>query len=303
MKKVIISILHYNSNSDTIACLNSLLKGNYDNIDVEVYVLDNASKEELQITEKDYSRIGLTVLKSSENKGFTGGHNLIFESIKNKKYDYLLLLNNDSFVDQNFLQELIEGAKDVSVGAVVPKIYFTKGREFHREKYSKDETGKVIWYAGGAMDWAHVMSRHIGVDEVDHGQFDHDSEIDFATGACLLLKKEVLDKIGLFDSRYFLYYEDADLSFRIRKSGYSIKYVYQSIVWHNNAGSSGAGSDLHDYFLTRNRLLFGLKFAPMRVRIALLRESVRLIRSGRTWQKRGIRDYFLRNFGRGSYGK
>lgn len=301
MQKVIISILHYNSNKDTVACLDSLLSLQLKNTEVETYVLDNASLEELRVDTEKYKKIGLVVLKNNINLGFTGGHNLIYETVKNKDFDFFLLLNNDSQIEEKALQVMVDALDHPNKGAAVPKIYFTKGREFHKDRYKEGEHGKVFWYAGGSLDWRNVMSLHRGVDEVDRGQYDEETNIDFATGACLLIRREVLKKIGLFDERYFLYFEDADLSVRIRNAGFSLLYVPNAVVWHNNAGSSGSGSALHDYYLTRNRILFGMKFAPFKTKAALVRESMRLLVSGRKWQKIGISDYYLRRLGKGSF--
>ena len=105
-----------------------------------------------------------------------------------------------------------------------------------------------------------------------------------------------------FDNRYFLYFEDSDLSQRLKKAGYKILFYPKAILWHKNAGSTGgSGSSLQDYFTTRNRMIFGLKFAPLRSKIALIRESLRLLSSGRQWQKKGIRDFYLRRFGKGTF--
>ncbi len=246
-------------------------------------------------------KINLTLLKSESNSGFTGGHNIIYKKVENKHFDYLLLLNNDSILEENCLKKLVDGIEKKSIGAVVPKIYFTKGKEFHIDKYKHNELGRVFWYAGGSIDWNHIQSIHRGVDIVDNGQFDQVEEIGFATGACLLVKKEIIDLIGLFDERYFLYFEDADLSQRILRAGYKISYQPEAILWHNNAGSSGSGSSLHDYYLTRNRMLFGMKYASKKMKILLVKESLRLLLFGRYWQKRGVRDYFMKNFGKGSF--
>lgn len=301
MQKVIISILHYNSNKDTIACLNSLLKATYKDIEVSTFVLDNASKEKLSINIDDFRNIDLNLLTVPKNLGFTGGHNYIFNKVSDSQFDYFLLLNNDSLVEPHFLENLVESIGDPGIGVAVPKIYFTMGREFHKDKYSASEKGKVLWYAGGRIDWENVMSIHRGVDEVDHGQYDDVENVTFATAACLLVKKEVLEKIGLFDKRYFLYYEDADYNVRVQEKGYSIIYVPSAIVWHNNSGSSGSGSELHDYYLTRNRMLFGIRHAPFKTKQALIRESFKLLINGRKWQKIGIKDYYLKKFGKGSF--
>lgn len=301
MQKIVISILHYNNNEDTINCLKSLLELNLSGLEIETYVLDNGSKRGLVLEESSFSKLNLVVLRDSVNWGFTGGHNRIYEKVQDKKFDYFLLLNNDSLMERECLRVMAEKIKDEEVGAVVPKIYFTKGMEFHKDRYMEQESGKVLWYAGGFIDWDNVQSKHKGIDEVDRGQYDTEEEIDFATGACLLIKKEVIKKFGLFDERYFLYFEDADLSQKILKGKYKILYVPNAVLWHNNAGSSGSGSSLHDYYLTRNRMLFGMKYAPLKMKVLLVRESIRLIISGREWQKKGIGDFYLSKFGMGSF--
>ena len=301
MRTVFISILHYNSNSDTINCLNSLLEAKTENIKLVTIVLDNGSKEKLKVREEDYKEIGLEVMVQEVNLGFTGGHNLIWERVRDRDFDYLLLLNNDSLVGEDCIQELANACEEQKVGAVVPKIYFTKGCEFHTTRYTKDEKGRVFWFAGGYIDWANVESVHIGVDEVDHGQYDKVEDINFATGACLLIKKSVLLEIGLFDNRYFLYYEDADLGQKIIKNQKRLLYIPKAVVWHNNAGSSGSGSMLHDYYLTRNKILFGMKYAPVRTKAHLINNGLKLMFQGKKKKKIGARDYFLNKFGKGSY--
>jgi GT2 family glycosyltransferase len=137
---------------------------------------------------------------------------------------------------------------------------------------------------------------------VDKGQYEKVEQTDFASGCCEMIKREVLEKVGVFDERYFLYYEDNDLSQRAKKQGFKVFYQPKAILWHLNAGSTGgSGSILQDYYITRNRLLFGFKFASPRAKIALVRESLKLIFAGRPWQKKGALDFYLRRFGKGSY--
>jgi hypothetical protein len=140
------------------------------------------------------------------------------------------------------------------------------------------------------------------VDEVDHQQYEKVEETEIATGCCMLIRKEVFRKVGLFEDKYFLYYEDSDLCMRVKRKGFKILYVPSSIIWHKNAGSAGgSGSQLQDYYITRNRLLFGSKFAPIRSKIALFKESLRLLFSGRRWQKQGVVDFYLGRLGKGNY--
>ena len=152
------------------------------------------------------------------------------------------------------------------------------------------------------MDWDNIIGRHRGVDEVDDGQFDEIEQTEFASGCCMMIKKEVLEKTGVFNNKYFLYYEDGDLNIRAKKDGFKVVYVPKSVIFHKNASSSGgSGSILHDYYITRNRLMFGLKYAPIRSKLALLRESLKILLNGRYWQKRGVMDFYLGRLGKGSY--
>lgn len=295
-------MLTFNHEEDTINCLDSLLKINQKGLEIKTVVVDNGSDKEFKVDLEQYKKISLQVYRNKENLGFSGGHNSLYNRVKNEDFDFFVLLNNDVFLDEDFLVKLLAPfEKDKAIGATVPKIYFTKGYEFHKDKYEKGETGKVFWFAGGMMDWKNAVSLHRGVDEVDKGQYDKEEEVDFGTGACFAMKKEVIEKVGLFDENYFLYFEDADLNVRIQKKGFKIVYVPDSIVWHNNAGSSGSGSSLHDYYLSRNRMYFGMKYAPLKTRLFLIKESLNLLKNGREWQKKGIQDYYLRKLGKGSY--
>lgn len=305
MIKVFISIINYNSLSETKACLASLQKVDQKGIALSTIVIDNGSSESCDLSEKEYKEICLTVIKNEANTGFSGGHNRAIQYALSHDAEYVVILNNDTIVQKNFLKHLLEPfEKDGNVGVTVPKIYFVKGSEFHKDWYAEKERGKVLWYAGADMDWANVLEYHKGVDEVDRGQFDTQEKTAFATGCCMCVKIEVFLRVGMFDEKYFLYYEDSDLSMRVKRAGFSIVYVPQAVIWHKNASSTGgSGSALQDYYTTRNRLVFGMKYASVRAKTALLKESLRLLYTGRMWQKTGVKDYYLRRFGKGTFFK
>lgn len=304
MKSVYVIILNWNGKDDTLECLLSLGRLRVpSDFKVRFVVVDNAS------TDGSVSAVGklklkniVKVLVNGENLGFAGGNNVgISYALKNKA-DYIMVINNDTFVDRDLLKNFLKAAlghKDF--GILSPKIYFAKGFEFHKERYKPKDLGKVIWYAGGEIDWNNVYGKNRGVDEVDRGQFDQLKDIDFATGACSFFSSEALSKVGGYDERYFMYFEDDDLSFRMKKAGFGVYFVSSAIVWHKVSRSSGIGGTLSDYYIIRNRLLFGMRYAPLRAKLALLRESMRIAAYGSTWQKRGAIDFYLRRFGRGSY--
>lgn len=303
MIKIFIIILNFKGADNTIDCLASLQKLNLPkSVKVEPIVVDNGSHDNSvkKIREKFPTAM---MIENQTNLGFTGGNNEGIRFALKSGASHVMLLNNDTRVDSNLIINLYESMSiDDSIALVLPKIYFEAGFEFHKKRYKQSEKGSVIWYAGGKMDWNNLIGINRGVDEVDHGQYDTREETELATGCCFMIRTELIKKIGLFDNKYFLYYEDADLSERIKKVGFRIIYEPKAIVWHKNAESSGgSGSDLQDYYITRNRFLFGMRYAPIRTRLALVRESVKLLSSGRKWQKKGAIDFYLRRFGRGTF--
>ncbi len=305
MTNVFISIVNFNGSKDTIECLESIDKLNLEDIKLGVIVVDNASIDDSIGTLKNLKlkSSNLKIIENKENLGFSGGHNVGIKYALENGADYVVVLNNDVLLDKNLVKNLIASAQnDSSAGVISPKIYFAPNFEFHKDRYTKEDLGKVIWYAGGKMDWENLIGEHEGVDEVDKGQFEKRKKTDFASGCCMLIKKEVFGKTGYFDERYFLYYEDNDFSQRAKNLGYKIIYEPKAILWHKNAGSvGGSGSALQDYYITRNRLLFGMAYAGLRTKIALLKESIKILLNGRKWQKKGVLDFYIRRYRKGSY--
>ena len=153
--KVFIIVLNWNNWSDTIGCLESLNKANYPNF--EIVVVDNGSKEKMKIPVLQPGRYSpkIKVFYNKKNLGFSGGNNIGINYALNQGADYALLLNNDTIVDNNFLNELIEAAeKDEKIGILGPKIY-----------YHKDP--QMIWSAGGKIVSLGTRGIHIGLDEID----------------------------------------------------------------------------------------------------------------------------------------
>lgn len=299
MDKIAVIIVHYNTNQDTWACLDSLAQLTPNSaFEVQVFVVDNASKDAFYLLKKNKN---VTIVRSDTNLGFTGGNNLGFNyARKNYNPDYYLLLNSDTLVEKDFLTLLYSQLKaDHKLGLVSPKIYFAPGCEFHRQSYKKSEQGKVIWFAGGIIDWDNLLTFHAGVDEVDRGQFDQLTDFDYASGCCFLVRREALAVSGVFDDRYFLYFEDCDLSLRIERSGWKLGFCPQAIVWHKNGSSTdGAGSELQQFYLTRNRLLFFATYGYLSVKIRTWRLAWRLWRHGNRVEKKAAQKFLTRQFGK-----
>lgn len=292
-------IVHYGSAANVLECVMSLATMGKEAKNFHLIIVNNAAKEPLDESTLQTRYPGeITFLTAPTNLGFTGGNNLGMQwALNHLTSDALILLNDDTTVQPTTLPKLIQRLQqEKTAGAVTPKIYFTAGREFH-EGYEKSDEGKVIWYAGGQIDWVELTGFHRGVDEVDRGQFDQLQTTPFATGCCVAYRTSALRKIGVLDDAYFLYFEDADLSLRLRAARYQILYEPTAVMWHKNAGSSSSGSDIHRYYLTRNRYRFGFTYAPLRTRLFLLKHLLIQYRDGDKVIRQAILDVLRNRYG------
>jgi len=299
--KVSIIVLNWNGYKDTIECLESLQKVKVSDCELDVIVVDNASTDD-SVKQLRKLKNDFQLIESDKNLGFAGGNNLGMKQAIANGAEYIFILNNDTEVHKDIIVELLKVMRsERKIGLATPKIYFAKGYEFHKDRYKKNELGKIIWSAGGDIDWSNVYGVNHGVDYVDNGQFDNVAETDFATGAATMINVAALKSVGSFNEDYFLYLEDLELSERMRRKGWKIMYVPKAVVWHKVSQSSAVGGGLNDYYTTRNRLKFGMKYASFRTKLALFRESLRMLFNGRKWQKVGVMDYYVHNLGKGSW--
>ena len=281
IQKVAVVILNFKVKEEIKKCIRSVQSSTYK--DLEIIVVDNYSQDEL---EKEISSFDdVYFYQTNKNLGYTGGNNIGIKIALNLGVDYILILNPDTTIDKKCIENLVKGIEKNKAGIVGPKIYFSGT--------------KTIWYAGGVMDLANVIGRHRGVDEKDLGQYEKEEETDYITGAAILIKSNVIKKIGLFDENFFLYYEDSDYCMRAKKAGFKNFYIPNAIVFHDNAKSSGLGSPLQDYFITRNRMLYGAKHLKFRTRFALFREAAKNI--GNPVRRLAFFDFLIGNFGKGSF--
>lgn len=302
MKKVAIVVLHYIDKKLTTQFLESVKTLKTPDFSLLTIVVNNNPQEDLKDLKRKFTNFNF--LEPGENLGFAEGNNVGIKKALTEKADYIFIVNNDTILEKNLLVQLTEVAEsDKTIGILGPKIYFAPGFEYHKDRYKLAQRGKVFWYAGGLIDWKNIFGSHRGVDEVDKSQYEKLEDTDFVSGCAMFVKREVFEKIGLFDRRYFLYLEDNDFCQRAKKAGFKVVYTPVAKLWHLNAGSSRVGGSLQDYFITRNRMLFGMKYAPLRTKVALLKESLRLLLRGRKWQKIAIRDFYLRRFSKGSWKK
>lgn len=290
-------IINYRQPQNTLEALHSIYE-NEDHTRFKPVVVDVSQNDSW--LQKIPSAWGdwITHLPLNKNLGFSGANNYGWQyALETWHPQDVILLNDDTKIGSQAFSKLIEVLHSQDkVAAVVPKIYFYPGHEFY-QRYQQKEQGRVIWYGGGVIDWPEVHGFHWAADEVDRGQLDILTETDFATGCCLALKAKALQDKPIFDDRYFLYLEDLELSQRLLNSGWQIKINPQSEVWHKNAGSSGSGSDLHLYYQTRNRYLFGFTYAPWRTKLFLLKNLIQQYRQKNPVVQMAIKDFILGKYG------
>lgn len=293
MVKVALITVNYNGLKDTLDFLESLQKLDTENLEIKIVVVDNGSSD-ASVPEILAKFPKVDLVQTGGNYGFTGGFNKGLEYASAFGANYFLLINNDTEIgSENLLKDLIKTLeKNPDAGIVAPKIYFAKGYEYQKN-YSEKDLGKVIWYGGGSFDWENVMSKHLGIDEVDSGKYDDVKETGFISGCCFLVKKEVIEKAGNFDEKLFAYFEDNDFLERVKKAGFELFYNGKVFIYHKVSQTAGIGSEFADYFATRNRLIFGFKYAKTRTKFALFRQALGFLITGRAMQKKGVWDFFL----------
>ena len=228
--------VNYNGLNDTCALIDSIPF----NEDMEVIVVDNGSREdEASMLQTRYPHI--KAIRSDQNLGFAGGNNLGIKAAKGK---YLFLINNDTVFKEFNPQILIKRLEtSLKIGIVCPKIRFAWDNH-------------PIQYAGYTpLSPITIRNKAIGYGEEDKGQYDLPHQTPYAHGAAMMLKREVIDKVGLMPECYFLYYEELDWSMMITRAGYEIWYEPASAIYHKESQSTGQNSPLRTYYITRNRLL------------------------------------------------
>jgi len=302
MKKIAIIVLNWKQPKLTIETINSVLKIKHDSFNYEIVLVDNGSPDDsIKIFNQEYKNNKFVkILNTKSNLGYAGGNNFGIDYTLKNNFDFLILLNNDVLVDPNFLNELFKESDNYDI--LGPKIYFAPGFEFHKDRYQKKDLGKVIWSIGGQMDWDNIYGSNIGIDQIDHGQFNKIiNKVDFISGCCLMASRQVFEKIGKLDINYFMYFEDVDFCQRAKKAGFKMACIPKSIIWHLNSGSTSGPGDLQNYFITRNRIYFAYKYAKIRTKFAIFRESFRMLFGKSKWQKQAIIDIYSHKMNKGSW--
>ena len=283
---VYVIVLNWNAWEDTIECLSSLQKLDYPNY--VTVVVDNGSTDgsEDRIREAHPS---ITILQTGENLGFAGGNNVGIRYALERGAEYVWLLNNDTVVDPKALGSLVEEAlSNTCIGVVGSKIYY----------YEPPDT---IWFAGGTLNPLTGRTAHPGAGERDVGQYDSPRDVDYIAGCSLLARKEMVNRIGLLDPNFFIYFEDLDWATRAKRDGWRVRYQPESKVWHKESQAfGGAHSPGFCFYFSRSSMLYArkhrsptliallLQVALRQVLASLLRRNFAAARASIRGAKRGL---------------
>jgi hypothetical protein len=250
LPRVSIIIVNWNGLEDTIECLESFKKISYPNY--EVIVVDNGSEgDDARILREkfgDYIRL----IQNDKNYGFAKGCNVGVEDALARGAEYILLVNNDTVIAPDSIDELIKVAQsDKNIGIVGGKIYFY-------------EDPQVIWFAGGSINFWAGRTPLRGQGQIDCQDFDKVVAVDWIVGCFMLISRDVLLNVGLLDERFFFGWEDVDICIRAARNGFRILFAPEAKLWHK-ALASGKGERLVGiplYYAARNHFILMEKHWP-----------------------------------------
>jgi GT2 family glycosyltransferase len=237
---VSIITLNYNQTDITCAFLESARKLSYPNYEILVCDMASAVDPTPRILEGNYHNVRLLI--SDKNLGFTGGNNW---GMRHARGQFMFIVNNDTEMTPDLVTLLLEPfEKNPRIGVTCPKIRYFQQPD-------------IIQYAGfNPISVLTGRTTAVGSMEQDHGQHDAPGNTFGAHGCAMMVKNEVIQKVGMFPENFFIYYEEWDWSSRIRKAGYEIYYQAKALIYHKESITMGSQSAIKVYYHTRNRILY-----------------------------------------------
>ena len=241
-------VINWGLKQETMKCLRSLERLD---LPCRVIVVDNGSGDgSSEYIARHFPQAELIALPS--NVGFGPACNLaITRALQDGVCDYIFLLNNDALVHPRALSELLSIAQDCpKAGILGPKVYY------HNEP-------DKIWYAGARKRWGVLAATDTGRGQTDYGQFDALREVDYVFGAAMLIRRDVFERVGLFDEQFFLYLEDMDFCLRTQETGFSLLFVPQAHVWHKGSASTANRNGMRKHHFVKSTVRFAKKHTSL----------------------------------------
>lgn len=291
---VISIILNTNRKADTLECLRSLQAQTYPN--QRAIVLDNHSSDgSVEAIRAEFPVVEIIAIQ--ENLGYAGNNNVGIEAAVKQQADWIFVLNEDTVLDAECLNQLVKvGESDPKIGIVGPMVY-------HHDEPT------VIQSAGGIMTrmW---NGQHLAQNEPDNGQFTAPHPVDWISGCAILLRRAVIEQVGMLDVRFFYYWEETEWCVRTGKAGWTLMHVPQAKLWHKGVQRNYQPKPSLSYYDTRNHLLLLYKHnAPLSAKLYTwfqlwrtliswsIRPKWRTKREHRNALWRGMMDFLRQRFG------
>lgn len=240
MKPLIsVVILNWDGIDDTLRCIDSLLELDYDNY--EVIVVDNGSKEDISKL-RELNNKSIKLIENKTNRGFTGGE---ITGLEHSNGDYILILNNDAIIEKSAITEALK------VFDKDPKIAAVGGRSYLLD----DHGGKM-----GIFHYTHQRVDPVTAEVSTYSKDDGtERDVSNISGACVLIKRSVIEELGYFDNSFFAYYEETDLFSRFRRAGYRIVFSPKVVIWHKMGASTRSKKYMYSYLNLKNQFYFAYK--------------------------------------------
>ncbi len=242
MNRVALVILNYRGADDTLACLAAVER--LDRKPDRVVVIDNGSGDD-SIERLRAAHPGLELCCNPRNLGYGAGQNAVLAELLEQELDWIWLLNNDAAPRPDALGRMLAAADRPDIGAVGARLL------------DADLPHRLQALGGGHVHWWRGSSREWNRD------CPPTPELDYLTGACLLLRGSALRQVGLFDERYFLYWEDVDLCLRLKQAGWMLITATDAEVLHRQSASTGEGSAAKDRLINAAAVKFFRKHGPL----------------------------------------
>ena len=249
MKKLSVIIINYGTAEMTEKVIKNFIVKEK-SLSYEIILIDNKSVE--KINEKKFLDLGAELIKNQENLGFAKAVN---QGIKRAQGEYILLLNSDVFIKENAISKMIEYLEsDLDAAIAAPKIFFPNGRVQISAGRFPNLTREFLrlFKLYNVIPISTLMSKN-------EMESHREREIDWVSGACMLFKRELTDKIGFFDEKYFLGVEDIDFCYRARKKGFKNIYYPMSTVIHYHGFSSGGTAAIKRIKYDRDGMIYFMR--------------------------------------------
>ncbi|MCK4956928.1 MAG: glycosyltransferase family 2 protein [Candidatus Cloacimonetes bacterium] len=284
-KKVAVLLVLYNEEHHIPRLARSLNNQSYKNI--QVYAIDNNSKDNsVALLKEHLPQVKLTL--SDSNNGFAKGNNIIAAKAVADAVEYLFVLNTDMDLDENCIEELLNLAEnDINIGGVAPVILYGKNNE---------RTDLIQCYADNAnFQTGKTSSLHAQL-KFSNNKLPEQMQVNTISGGATFIKRELYEKIGLFNEENFMYGDEMDLAFRVKQQSYKLFVTKKAMCWHFHNWSKGnkQGYYFQYFYIMRNRFLFFHRYHkyksmtielfkeliifPLKIRWALKRADIKLVK-------------------------